>query len=98
MIIYRNSDINIDGQLQACKEFDAHPEWLLRNTTGGVVGTQQWYDFTAPGMSDWWINSTIDALTDICKQARCTLDTCSVAVRTRTPSNHHHRIWFAWFT
>ena len=70
VIIYRNSDINIDGQLQACKEFDAHPEWLLRNTTGGVVGTQQWYDFTAPGMSDWWINSTIDALTDICKQAR----------------------------
>jgi hypothetical protein len=43
VIIYRNSGINIDGQLQACKEFDAHPEWLLRNSTGGAVGSQQWY-------------------------------------------------------
>ena len=64
VIIYRNSGINIDGQLQACKEFDNHPEWLLRNSTGSPVGTQLWYDFTFEGMRNWWINSTIDALTD----------------------------------
>ena len=64
VIIYRNSGINIDGQLQACKEFDAHPEWLLRNSTGAPAGTQSWYDFTAEGMSNWWINSTINAMTD----------------------------------
>jgi hypothetical protein len=37
VLIYRNTNLVIDGQLESDLVFKAHPEWVLRNSTGGAI-------------------------------------------------------------
>lgn len=66
VLIYRNSNLVIDGQLQSDLVFDAHPEWLLRNASGAPVynsPSQPFINFTDPAAREWWVSSCISAIT-----------------------------------
>ena len=66
VLIYRNSNLVIDGQLQSDLVFDAHPEWLLRNASGAPVynsPSQPFINFTDPAAREWWVSSCVRAIT-----------------------------------
>ena len=69
ILIYRNSNVVIEGQLQSDLKFQAHPEWILRNSTGGPIynitsnKTEPFINFTHPAAREWWVNSTVAAIT-----------------------------------
>ena len=68
-LIYRNSNVVIEGELESDLEFQAHPEWILQNSTGGPVynspstKTQPFINFTHPAAREWWVNSIVAAIT-----------------------------------
>jgi hypothetical protein len=62
IIVYRNSQLYI-GEAFACgKTFEAHPEWTLKNATGGPV--RSYMDLTQKACANWFINCTMSAFTD----------------------------------
>ena len=56
------------GELQSDLEFQAHPEWILQNATGGPVynggASQPFINFTNPAAREWWVSSIMAAITD----------------------------------
>jgi hypothetical protein len=70
VLIYRNSNLVIDGELQSDLEFDSHPEWILQNATGAPVynsptsTSSPFINFTNPAAREWWVSSTIRAITE----------------------------------
>jgi hypothetical protein len=67
ILIYRNSNVVIGGELQSDLEFQAHPEWILQNASGSPLynngKTQPFINFTNAAAREWWVNSTVSAIT-----------------------------------
>eukprot|EP00729_Bicosta_minor_P013734 gene13734-9718_t len=69
VLIYRNSGIVIEGELDSDLEFAAHPEWILQDATGSPIynnppsTTAPLINFTNPAAREWWVSSTVAAIT-----------------------------------
>lgn len=67
VLIYRNSNLVIEGGLHSDLEFLAHPEWTLKNSSGSPIynngNTQPFINFTNPAAREWWVNSIVSAIT-----------------------------------
>jgi len=73
--IYRNTNLVIEGELHSDLEFQAHPEWMLRDAKGAVVwntpstvpgqpGTQPYINFTNDAAREWWVRGIVSAITE----------------------------------
>jgi hypothetical protein len=61
VIIYRNSEVMIN-ESQADVEFNSHPEWRLKKTSGQPYGPQIWFDLTIPSCREWWVSTIVSAI------------------------------------
>ena len=75
IIIYRNTNLVIEGELHSDLEFQAHPERYLRDVKGAVVwnvpstvpgqpGTQPFINFTNDAAREWWVRGIVAAITE----------------------------------
>ena len=75
ILVYRNTNLVIEGELHSDLEFHAHPEWMLRDAKGEVVwntpstvpgqpGTQPFINFTNDAAREWWVRGIVAAITD----------------------------------
>lgn len=67
-LIYRNTDVNINGQLAADKQFLAHPEWILRDASGEPAMNapgQPFFDTSNADMQDWFVDSIMNAIVNV---------------------------------
>lgn len=63
VLYYWASDQVVIGCYACANEFVAHPDWELRNSSGGSVGLHQpVIDVTIPAARDWWVNAAITVL------------------------------------
>ena len=67
VLVYRNSNLVIEGGLHSDLEFLAHPEWTLKNSSGSPIynngNTQPFINFTNPAAREWWVSSIVSAIT-----------------------------------
>jgi len=66
-LIYRNSQVVIEGELHSDLEFQAHPEWIIANASGAPVyntpgGGQPFINFTNPAARAWWVRGIVAAI------------------------------------
>ena len=67
ILIYRNTNLVIEGVLHSDLEFQSHPEWMLRNASGAPVYNspgQPFINFTNPAAREWWVRGIVAAITD----------------------------------
>ena len=67
ILIYRNTNLVIEGVLHSDLEFQSHPEWMLRNASGAPVYNspgQPFINFTNPAAREWWVRGIVAAITE----------------------------------
>lgn len=62
---YQNSQVSISGPCYAADaEFEAHPQWWVRNDTGGVIydGAFKYINASVPAARQWFVSTAVGVM------------------------------------